>query len=467
MKQLKKTVVVLSAALMSFAVFCGCSAASYEGFEFPETSRSELRPVSSDKYYTERNFDGIEPTAEKTVKQYTTQNGLCIIEKKSSYYEITLDYESGSYRDVGEAYAEAILHICPEYPGLLETYLYENIRGVFPAGSDYSAAIETVNSLKSSLDRNYQDEMEGFAEKISGGVHGVASDGVLAAEEAVLISMVPDALRPTACSVMSANGNKTADGHRIAARVLEWNLGSENQLSKFHCLVHFKNGSKSFTAVGLLGMFDILTAVNDNGVMTGELDVGSKYGAAFVVEGKTCYSYDLRKIMENCTSAKQAADFIAERTNLYTYNVNILVADDKDIFSVEAVVSEEDGKTTVRDSSTELLDGLTWSDPDYFCIINSFVTKGNADQITNNESNIVRWKKYERLFTSEPEKLTLTRFKELMTVEKIKDNPLVNFRSAGVVHLVVMDFASHKAQVLFSSDKDPDEIEWIDLGKMY
>lgn len=467
MKKFRKITAALTAAAMTISLLSGCSTATYNGFNYPDTSQSQLKLVPSDKYYTERNFEGIKPTSEKTTKTVSSEDGLCTIEKKKTYYEVTLDYENGSRRDIGAAYAEVILKIAPNYPKQLESYIYEIIKGAAPKGFDYSLMVDRMNILKSSLDQEYQDEMEGFAEKISGGLHGFESDEKLSAEEAILLNMVPDAFRATACSVMSANGNKTESGHRITSRILEWNLGSERQLNNFHCVVHFNNGEKSFTAVSLLGMFDVLTAINNDGVMVGLLDVGSKYASPFVAEGKTCYSYDLRKSAENYTKAKDAAEYLASRTDLYTYNCNLFATDDNDIFDVEAVVSESDGKTVIRDSSTELLDGLSWSDPDYFCIVNSFVTKGNADRITRNESNIVRWRKYDLMFSEEKDKISLTRFKEKMTYEKIKESPIVSIRSLTVVHMVVLDFSTHKAQAIFSSNKDPDEIEWIDLGKMY
>ena len=459
--------------LLSLSMLSGCSIPSYDGFEFPSAVKSTLTPNTSESYYIQRNFEGVEPTKEKTVKTVSSADGLCVIEKKVSYYDVTLDYENGSYYDIGAAYAEAVLQLVPDYPSVIEGYLFENIESMMGEGTNYEMFTDRVNTLRSSLDKNYQDEMQGFADKISSGQHGFSPDGKMSVEESMIMHMVPDAVRPTACSVMTVNGNKTTSGHRLAARVLEWDPGKDNQLSRFHCVTHFRSNSHSFNSVGLLGMLDVLTAVNDDGVMTGELDVGAKfdfekmYIAPFISEGRTCYSYDLRYIMENYTTAKDAANYLADRSKLYTYNANLFIADDKDAFCVEAVVSETEGKTIIRDSSTELHDGLEWNDPDSFCIVNSFAAKGNSDKITDIDSNLVRWIKYNNLFASAKEKLSTARFKELMTAEKIKDSELVSFRSSSVVHLAVADFDSHTVQAVFSGKDDPDDIEWIDLGKFF
>lgn len=443
----------------------GCGLPSYEGFSLPPEKPSTLSADSS--YYVERNFDSVAPTVQTTIRTFTSEDGLCVIEQKPSYYEVTLDYDKGSPYEVGAAYGRTILQMAPGYPVLVEGYLLELIHGLMGEQDTYDELMARISSLKGALDTDYQQELEGFAAAISNGEHTITADGKLSYEEAVLLSMVPDALRATACSAMTVNGNRTASGHRIAARVLEWDLGSEGQLNSAHCVTHFCRSGQSFTTVGLLGMFSILTAVNEYGVMTGELDVGSTAGKPFVCTGKTCYTYDLRHIMEYCHSAKDAADYLCKRSGYYAYSFNALVVDDRDALCVELPADEEEGSPVVRDSHTELVDGLTWRDPDCLCIINSFVAKTHPEQMLTVPSNLIRWKKYEELFCSSSEKLSLNRFKALMTAEKVKDSPVYNFRSELMVHMAVVDFDTHRVQVLFSGKEDPDAIEWIDLGAWY
>ncbi len=100
-------------------------------------------------------------------------------------------------------------------------------------------------------------------------------------------------------------------------------------------------------------------------------------------------------------------------------------------------------------------------------MVNSFAAEGNSDMIDGIETNYVRWRKYDRLFSSEKEKISLARFKELMTAEKVKDSPVVSIRGQLLVHLAVFDFESRSMQVMFCGKEDPDDIEWIDIGKLY
>ncbi len=463
MKSKFVTIVAALTAALSALTLSSCNTVTYDGFTAPNQGESTLKPVSS--YYLERTEEDVKPVVEKALQTYSSENGACVIEKKRSYYEVTLDYEKGSPKEVGAAYAEMILEAYPDYKKMLEDYLYENIREAFGGDvTDYTALKERISTLKGSLAKKYQEEMEGFAEVLSDGEEEFQQNGKLSYEEAILINMVPDALRSTACSAITVNGNSTESGQRITARFLDWNLGSDNQICSAQCVTHFKNGDKSFTSVCLLGMLDVLTAVNPDGLVLGELDVGTNQNAKFVVEGKTCYSYDLRYAIENFSTAKEAGQYMVDNAHRYTFSCNALFTDDNDAFCAELCVDEQDGKPILRDSSTPMHKGLEWDNPDYFCIVNSFTSAGNSDKLTTMYENIVRWNKYNKLFC--PEKnISLTRFKELITSEQVEDSSLINCRSSAMVHLLLVDYDTKSVQVLFGSPGGTkDKIKFIDIG---
>ncbi len=447
MKKFKSLTCIILASVV--CLMSGCSVPSYDDFQPPPSKPSELKPVENGDYFIERDYTNIQPTVEKTVKTYTSSDGLCTIEKKTSYYEVTLNYENGTPAQIGSAYAEAILEICPDYPVTIDGYIFE-LFGTLTDEYNTDIIEYGMTTLKNSLDQKYQEELDAYAEKMSDGLHGIKSDGRISYEEAVIISMVPDLLRTTACSAITANGNKTESGKRISARLVEWFPGENRQLTGFHSVVHFKNGQNSITSVGLLGMFDVLTAINSSGVMVGILDVGSKYNEPFTVEDKICYSYDIRTAAESFTTARQAAKYIYGNVPKYTYNANFFITDSTDAFCVEAAITDNDGTPTIRDTNSQLLDGLIWNDPDILCVVNSFVTSGNADRITNEPVNIVRWLKYNRLFSNPKTKFSNERFRELLTSEKIVNSSLINFRSYSLTHMVVLDYETKKAQAVFA-----------------
>ena len=478
----------------------GCGSVGYEGFSIPEQGESTLVPVEDIVIYNV--YEGVEPTKEETQAVFASEDGVCVIEKKESYFDITLNYElaeslyqdktveeaGGRYRDVaddeagegfdqdiaadetlgsfyrvGAAYGEAILQMIPDYGARIEPYLYENIKAAFPAMDvDYSEILYRADTLKASLPEDYREELQGLADTLGSG-EGFQEDGSLSRDELIILQMVADALRPTACSAISLGKSKMESGERLSCRILEWNLGSTNQLNDTHAVLHMIHGEKSMTVVTFLGMMSILTAVNDDGVMIGEFDVGSK--ELFICEGKTCYSYGIRYAMEHYITAKEAGEYLVEQCRNYTFTVNILLADREDAYAAELCVRESDGTPGLRDGSSVLHPGLEWDNPDTLCIVNAFALDGNSDQMTASPDNLVRWKRFNRLFGTE-EKISVDRFKELITSEAAENqDTFVKIRGMEVVHLVIVDYDTHQIQAVFSGEKGSvNTPEFIDLG---
>jgi hypothetical protein len=459
----RRKISAVCAVLMSAVMLSGCGRLTYNDYEIPETETSLLTPVANN--YIDNNYEGTAPTKEKTKEVYTSADGLCRIECKDSYYDVTLDYENGSYKDVGAAYAEAVLLARPDYGEMLEQYLYENINTVANGSKeDYTEIEKRVMTFYMGLDDDYRQELDGFAGKLGDKDLEFKQDGILSHDEVILMEFIPDALRGTACSAISADGEATATGERITCRVLEWQLGSENQLCQAHALVHYNNGEKSFTSVTYMGFFPILTAVNKEGVLLGELDVGSS-DAEYTCEGKTSYTYAMRYALENFGTAKECAEYMAENSEKYPYCVNILATDKNDAYIAELVVTdkEDEGETVIRDRDTKLNKDVEWDDPNYLCVVNSFAAEGNTDKLAHNEGNIIRWKRYNSLFCGQ-KNMTVDRFKELMTCEKISER-LVNIRGDGLVHMVIADYSTNTLQAILTGTEGViDTPEFIDLG---
>ena len=301
--------IMIAAAAVLLLTGCGSQRTGYENFTAPEQGASTLKPVSD--IYAERHYEGIPPTKEKALETVTTGGGACVIECKNSYYDITLDYDKGSPDKIGAAYADAIKKVRPDYDEITEPYLYENIKAAFPnLSGDYTAVQKRTDAIFGTLRESYQQELRGFAKAIAGDTEGFSEDGILSAEEAILMQLIPDVLRGTACSGITASGSATASGERITCRVLEWQLGSENQICAAHALLHMKHGDESFTSVNMLGFLTILTAVNDEGVMMSILDVGSKNEVPYTTEDKCSYTYDIRYALEHYGKAREAAEYL-------------------------------------------------------------------------------------------------------------------------------------------------------------
>ncbi len=406
---------------------------------------STLEPV--DDIYNKASYEGEDAKPEDLVlKTYSSGDGMCVIEKKPSYYEVYLDYTKGSYYDVGCAYARTLLDIGDEYIKVMEPYLYENIYRTFPnLNGDYSPVIERMDKLIVNIPQDYRMEMEGFAETLSGGKRGMECDGTFSYEEALLANMIDSCLRAGNCNAVSLWGEKTVTGERIISRTMEWPQGSENQMCTAHAVTHFINrkDKNSVTGFSVLGMLGAITVLNDKEVFAGILDVGTD--AEYNCEGKKCYAYALRYAVENMSDARSVGEYMVSESKNFTYTHNVVVTDKNDCFVAEDNVYESDdhtGQSILRDKDTPLLRGITWDIPDSLCVVNAHVTAGCFDKLTYSGGNYTRFCKY-RDWLGEKDKFNLADVKSMVTREKVDSNTSYQkIYSEMVFEIVIYDYST-------------------------
>ena len=458
----------------------GCSegTASYDGFERKVAAKSSLTSV--DSVLDSQSYEGEVAKYEETVMTFSSDDGLCVIEKKPSYYDVTLDYTKGDYYAVGSAYAETIKKIDVEFAGVLEPYLYENVKMAFPnLNEDYTPVLDRINILLTQIPEEYRNEMEGFAKTISDGKTGMEDDGILSYEEALLMNMVPDTLRGTNCNALSVWGEKTASGERIISRTLEWTLGSENQMCSAHAVTHFKmpEGKKSYTSFSVLGMLDMLTGINESGVFVGILDVGSEDN--YVCEGKKCYTYELRYALENMDDARSVGEYMVSESKNFTFSHNVFINDKENTFvaedcavdledeatrqnyiegleldakdeNIEDILREYGGYSVLRDVNTPLIDGIKWDNPDSLAVVNSFMTEGNRDYLTGVGNNLIRFSKF-NAWVGEKDRLTLADVKSIVTRETMDNNSkFQKIHSDNVFQTIIYDYGTGEMDITFT-----------------
>ena len=463
---MKKTYRLTSIFLLTALLVSGCTNKA----AIVVNENAVMKPV--DSYLTKevREYKD-EGTIETPLSTLSSEDGLCVIKVMPSYYDVTLDYEKGDRASVGKAYGSLIREQMPDYIDIMEPYVYENIRMAYDGNYTEVAVEAREKILFDSYRPEYKEEIAAFAEGISGGAHGIKEDGVLSYEEAVLAQMIPDALRPTCCSALSLWGSKTTTGDRITLRNLEWNLGSDNQMGKIHAVTHMKNGERSLTAISVLGLLDIISGINDDGVFAAILDVGSSQHEAYVCEGRKCYTMELRFALEEYSTARGLGEFMVSESGNYTWCHNLIITDKNDSFCAEDCVSQVVesgmGKSILRDCNTPILKGLSWDSPDSLCVVNSFASAGNQDGFSGSYSNIIRFAKYNE-WVKAKDKFSPKDVKDLITQETVEQYAVQNVHGAGSGQLILIDYHTGSVQVAFSgadgvSDK-PDFIE-VDVIK--
>ena len=419
--------------------------------------------VECEVSYTNESFP------EELIDTFESDDGLCIIRKYPSYYDVTLDYENGTSAAVGAAYATTILEAVHDYEECLEPYLYENIRSLFSRRDiNYSALEKRIMTLEASIPDEYREEIESFAITMAAGEDGYEENGKLSYIEALTMQIIPDALRPTSCSALTIGGSRTSSGERITMRNLEWNMGSSSQMTRIHSVTHMNRSNGSITSVAVLGLLDIITAINDDGVMIGILDVGTVNNMPFVYENKKCYTFEIRYALDNFDNARDAAEFLNTESRDFTWCNNLIVTDAKDAFCCENATGEaqDAGKavSVIRTPDSELMEGLEWDTPDTLCIVNSFATKGNQDGFTGIPSDITRFVKYNR-WVSEIGEFTVADMKGIMANEVVDQYEVHNVHNYGTVHTFIVDYATGDIHVAFTCGTCADDIpEYILIG---
>ena len=462
----KKMLACLLALTLAFAsVLCtGCgSDRKLENKEDREVSLVETLSANETKEYTNQG------KVEEAIATYSSEDGLCVIKVMPSYFDITLDYENGTYAQVGNAYGQTIIEAFPEYITMMEPYIYENVRTAY--GTDeYSkeAVWERVETIYSAVPSDYKEEIDAFAKAVSQGEEGMVENGKLSYEEAVIIQLIPDALRPTSCSALSLWGEKTESGQPITLRCLEWNLGSEKQMGSINAVTHMKNGEKSLTTMGMLGLLDVISAVNDDGVFVAILDVGSINKEPFVYEGKKSYTFDIRYALENFDDATEVGNYMVSNSGDYTWCHNLIITDKNHSYCAEDCVKEVadkgDGYSNLRDENTDLLDGLHWDSKDSLCVVNSFASKGNQDGFTKSEFNLTRFEKYNE-WVKNTDKFSVKDVKDMITQEDVNDVSVSTVHNDSAVQLIIIDYETGDIQVAFTGKEGVvDKPEFLDVG---
>ncbi|MEN2773790.1 C45 family autoproteolytic acyltransferase/hydolase [Acetivibrio clariflavus] len=306
------------------------------------------------------SFESVSSKTEEAIEAAKSSDGLAVIDKKESYYEVTLNLEKGSHYDVGKAYGKDILQIYPHFIEIVEMCLYKNVGVLIGNGANANILKERLEAVVPQIPKDYVDEINGFVDAVANGKTPFQAGGKLSREEIFALNLLPDIIRGTQCSGMAVLGSKSQTGSVITGRILEWFYGSEKQFATMHSVVTFKNFDKTITTIGFLGTFNVITAINDDGVFLGILDADT--GEAFDATGKRCYTYEIRKVLEDFTTAEEVAEYTNSMANQYTFSHNLLITDSQNAFVAENCVSG--GKSGIRTAQSKLAKGLKWNNED-------------------------------------------------------------------------------------------------------
>jgi hypothetical protein len=217
----------------------------------------------------------------------------------------------------------------------------------------------------------------------------------------------------------------------------------------------------------MLGLLDVISGINNDGVFVGILDVGaSEY--PFVYEGKRCYTFDIRYALEEFDNATDVGNYMVDNSGNYTWCHNLIITDADNSYCAEDCVADVyeggDGYSILRDEDTPILEGLNWESVDSLCVLNSFMAEGNLDIFTGSLDNMVRFEKYNR-WVKEIDKFSVKDVKDMITQESTAQYDVVNVHSNYTAHLVLVDYSTGNIQVAFTGSSGVvDKPLFLDVG---
>ncbi len=336
-----------------------------------------------------------------------------------TYYSVMLDMTTAPSRiDVGKEYAEMILKVEPDFEEIIDSYLYE-----MSSQMDFKTLLASTKNIIPNVPQEFRDEIDGIALALSGKKDSL-DDGALSRNEIYMANMLPDVMRPFACSGLSVYGSLSETGSTITARALDWNGGSDSQLCKIQAVITIKNGTKSMCLIGYLGNMGVISAINDDKVFASILD--SPTMGTYSSVNKRSYVMDLRYALENETSLDAVAAYMINSPAKYTFNHNIFLSNSSTSKVVEYNFNGYpllggNYSPAVRDDTSVLRDDAKWSHKNSICVVNSFVLKDHFNNHNNSMAadltalNYLRWNNFSVLLAEKGAVVTKDELKQIIS----------------------------------------------------
>lgn len=399
----------------------------------------------------------IQVVAGKTSYQ---EKGVSITDE-GSYFNVVLDFTTGlSHEQMGEAYAKGILQMVPNYEELLDSYISEINNQI-----EYRYSMYDVDGLKTQMDKNYTDEIDGMASVISKNYANSRNDNKVSKDELYLFNLVAD-ISGAQCSFASVYGSRSSTGSTIAGRNLDWFGGSKNQISQFQAVITYVYQNKKVCSIGYLGYMGILTGFNDSKSFAAILL--SPTGEAYDAQGKRSFPSDLRKALETCDSIDEIADYMKDSKKYYAINHIIALSDPSRSVVLENNFSgfganDNRVKRAVRTSDSKLNDNVTWGISDAIGSVNSFLLYGNYDNHTHQDLNTKRWANMKKQLLACGSKVTPDELKSVISYDNGSpgdssgSGDLYNRTTA---QMVLFQPATFSLEVYFrpkNSERNPDD----------
>lgn len=341
---------------------------------------------------------------------------LAEVADKGSHYEVILDYETGaSPRDMGRAYAEALVRCVPDVESKLDAILHalvnsnslmELSQGSIPSWLLRVIAMTRLEDILPQLQEPYLQELEGLADVLASSEAFQPGDGKLSRTEILAMNLGMDIGRWEQCCALSVFGSRSSTGAPQTVRVLEFPVEQALLMRQLHGVTKIKNGDKSLCLVQPLGLLGVVSGVSASGIFAAVLD--SPTHQKYESQGRRSYSFDLRHALENCASVEAIAEYMGSPSRAYTYNHVIFMSDGTSAGALENNFSGvgPNMRRALRTSTSKLNEKILWNEPEAFAAVTAFVLEGNDSSFfwghPEPERNSARWEVFRAFMAERP-----------------------------------------------------------------
>ena len=336
------------------------------------------------------------------------------IQQGDGYYRITMDYTTGlSNREMGRELAQKIRQQVPNYESYMDDMLArqllltENVSPpLTPVG--FGLALNRAREIIKNVPIEYVDELNGMQEVFNSTIDQ-PGDGVLSANELLVIQLFPDVLRVTGCSASGVFGDSSISGNTVFGRNLDWFSYPLVPASHIQALTTFKKKNSTIVNFSAAGFLPAGSSFNQSKVFGAVLDAEiPTLDYPTNLNGFRSYVFDLRYALENNTTLQGVADFMSNSGRLYAFNHLIFLADKNVQKVLENNVRQPNASPPVRAlrSSTSTLnpnipnpEQRTWVFGNAIATVNDFRLPGTYFE-PDDVSNSSRWTSFKSLYNT-------------------------------------------------------------------
>ena len=391
------------------------------------------------------------------------------ITQKTMYWEVNIDYSSGSRYNIGKEYGTMVLSLVPDYEEGADAFLAYSVYALHQAdpGITYEVLIERAIEIFKNIQPLYKDEIEGFASDLSGGTINVLGDGKLSRDEYIILNFTPDVCTAVGCSATAVFGSRSATGQTIVGRNTDWASGpptkSANNNTNYtntNALIYLKNGEKQMLMFATLGSIGTSVGINSNGIFVANLysDIGGPYSAV----GKKSVMLDIRDALETFFTVDEVGAFLGDPSRIYAYHNNMFIADKN---TTKVLENDFERNRALRVFDSELNPGITWGISDAIACVNAFVLKGNFDNFTEQVWNTNRWASFETMLIQEGNTVDIDRIRTIMSYHKSGSGGMDpgDIYNLGTVQSMAYSFSENRLDLWLGTFNDAPQYETISI----